>query len=821
MISIPERSSSLAPLRHSLVTEPPDWFVNLVKQHTGLSGHYAAQLLWQRGIQTPEQIAGFLDPQLYHPASPFEFGQEMQWAVQRLQQARINQEVVAIWGDFDADGITATAVLWEGLGQFFTPHQQLCYYIPNRLTDSHGLARAGIERLAAQGCQLIVTCDTGSTNLAEVLYAQQLGLDVIITDHHTLPASRPPVVAIINPRYLAAEHPLAHLSGVAVAYKLVEALYETLPEVPQQPISQLLDLVAIGLIADLVQLSGDCRYLAQRGIEQLQQHRSENGPSTRPGVTRLLELCKKSGDRPTDISFGLGPRINAVSRIQGDAHFCVELLTSQDEQQCRQLAEATELANARRKSLQREVVQQVKEKLAQLDLSTTSVIVLADPQWPVGVLGLVAGQIAQEYNRPTILLTMEDWTAEFLGQAQIPDSERVIPIAKGSARSVNQIDLYQLVKDQEHLLHRFGGHPFAAGLSLPVENIPLFSEAINRQLRQQDWAISTTPSLSIEADLVVTVAELGKDLFRELKLLEPCGMGNPVPKLLIRNCWFERTWHRNLQDLQGNKVSYIKTEFEIRDDSTPVGFSGVWWGHYKEELPPGPCDAIVELDYNSYENPRKNQRPHYEVRLLAVYPASQELQLRRASDQIDWVLDWRGVQPEANLAEAGMAESQDNQPFPLLITQCPATWGELQAWFRRALQESQTLAIAYSAPNFAPPHTIWQQLIGIAKYLSRTGQSATRNQLQEKLGIGDRPLQLGFKILRHLGFSVTYNDHQFQFEWTPTPDHAALEAEVSEAIEQFLEAIREEQFRRQYFYQVPLSTLKAMAYQTALIHQRG
>ncbi|NJP12422.1 MAG: single-stranded-DNA-specific exonuclease RecJ, partial [Leptolyngbyaceae cyanobacterium RU_5_1] len=385
---------------------PPAWFVQRVKQHMPSAANYAAQLLWQRGIRGAAQLAGFLNPADYQPASPFAFGQEMEWAVERLQRARTNHEIVAIWGDFDADGVTATAVLWDGLGQFFTPQKTLVYSIPNRLTESHGLSRQGIDGLHSKSVHLIVTCDTGSTNLAEIEYARGLGMDVIVTDHHTVPSDRPPVIAILNPRYLPTDHPLATLSGVAVAYKLMEALYEILPEVPQKPLEQLLDLVAIGLIADLVELKGDCRYLAQRGIEQLQKQ-SNPITATRPGVAKLLEFCKRSGDRPTDISFGLGPRINAVSRIQGDAHFCVELLTSQDVSLCTTLAEATELANARRKALQRDVVQHVTTRLAQLDLSTTSVIVLADQQWQPGVLGLVAGQIAQEYGRPTILLSIE------------------------------------------------------------------------------------------------------------------------------------------------------------------------------------------------------------------------------------------------------------------------------------------------------------------------------------------------------------------------------------------------------------------------------
>ncbi|MCY7322461.1 MAG: single-stranded-DNA-specific exonuclease RecJ, partial [Phormidesmis sp. CAN_BIN36] len=729
-----------------------------------------------------EQLAGYLNPDDYQPVSPFEFGQEMHWAVDRLQQAHQAGETIAIWGDIDADGVTATAVLWDGLGQFFTQNQQLFYYIPNRLTESHGLSHRGISLLNEKGCRLIVTCDTGSTNLAEIDYANGLGIDVIVTDHHTLPTQRPPVKAIVNSRYFPKDHPLASLSGVAVAYKLVEALYETLPEVPREPLNHLLDLVAIGLIADLVELKGDCRYLAQKGIQQLQTH-SQRQPSeqTRPGITRLLELCKRTGDRPTDISFGLGPRINAVSRIQGDAHFCVELLTSRDIQRCCELAEATELANSRRKALQKDVAQQVADKLAHLDLSTTSVIVLWDEQWSAGVLGLVAGQIAQEYGRPTILLTTE--------QNSI-DSVQTPALARGSARSVNQIDLYQLVKDQEHLLHRFGGHPFAAGLSLNVENLPLFTQAINQRLRQQIGDIDTIAP-SIQADLKVTVQELGAELYRELRLIEPCGMGNPIPKLLIQDCWFKIGKHRNIQDWKGQKIRYIQTLFKIGDDSASASFPGVWWGHYSYEIPQGRCDAIVELENNTY-------RKQYEVRLVAVRPCIDSIQSRPT--QIDWIVDQR------------QGNSCDRSDY-LKVQTCPASWNELQAWFRRAIREQKVLAIAYPSPALNPPSEIWQTLIGIAKYLSRTGKTATRQQIYKQLEIGDRALKNGFLALKLLGFQVTYPEHSFQVTWEAVEASIVPQAQAK-TMQNFFAAVQEEQFQRQYFYQVPLSTIQKVAYQT-------
>lgn len=758
----------------------PHWFLEAIQQHVpdhpDHKGERVAQLLWQRGVQTSAQLPGFLNPDHYQPTSPFAFGPEMHLALQRLQQAHDQGETVAIWGDFDADGITATAVLWEGLGQFFTQNQNLFYTIPNRLRESHGLSRQGIEQLANQSCSLIVTCDTGSTNLEEINYAQELGIDLIVTDHHTLPEQRPNVAAIINPRSLDPDHPLFHLSGVAVAYKLMEALYQVLPE-PQQPVETLLDLVAIGLIADLVQLKGDCRYLAQRGLETLQ---AQLKTQSRPGVAELLRRCKKNGDRPTDISFGIGPRINAVSRIQGDARFCVELLTSQDQQHCQQLARETEWANTRRKALQKDIANQVKEKLAQLDLSTTSVIVLWDSQWPVGVLGLVAGQIAQEYSRPVVLLSTDALDSEVKPQMPV--------MARGSARSVNQIDLYQLVKDQGYLLDQFGGHPFAAGLSLPVENLPLFTEAINQQLRSQIPRLDQV----IQVDLVVTVAELGKALFQELKLLEPCGMGNPAPRLLIQNCWFEEVWNRNIKDPQGGKLRYIKTEFELWDHTATEGFPGIWWEHYKEDIPQGRCDVVVELDFNTSQK-------CYQVRLLAVrssLPAAQAMQ-PSPTIQPDWILDWRQSDPAP--AGAG-AESV------LCLQQSPGSWQEVRTWFQQAQQAGQKLAIAYPPVQPTEPLSIWEQLVGIAKYLQRTSHPATRQQFRDKLNISDACLQLGFQALPHLGFDVQLQGQALKITQQSQPAEASSTAQPQ--IDQFLAAVQEEQFRRQYFAQVPLRVLQ-------------
>ncbi len=562
----------------------------------------------------------------------------------------------------------------------------------------------------------------------------------------------------------------------------------------------------------------------------------------------MLELCKRSGDRPTDISFGLGPRINAVSRIQGSASFCVELLTSRDKKRCEELANLTEIANTRRKSLQKDVAKDAANKLAKLDLSTTSVIVLSDPQWPVGVLGLVAGQIAQEYGRPVILFSTEgsekiNENSPEMQFTSFLDSESPTlspsKIARGSARSANQIDLYQLVKDQAHLLHRFGGHPFAAGLSLPVENIPLFTDAVNQQLRQQ-YSTDSLTATPIQADLKITVSELGKDLFQELKLLEPCGMGNPAPKLLIENCWFENLWNQKIKDLKGQKVEYIKTEFTIRDESSDTGFPGIWWGHNQNEVPQGRCDVTVELDFNTYKS-------RYEVRLVSVQERTEDNQIN-SQTPIDWIVDWRNRNNDEELLGASTnLESQmpiDNLVYnsqkadrenSIVLKECPASWDELRIWFRQAQHTQKKLAIAYTLPPLVPPQQICQQLIGIAKYLSRTNKPVTRQQLRQKLGISDTSLQLGFKTLTYLGFQIHYRDRAFHIarqaetaQQQDALDHIPKPLLDSQSIQfsvpnspiaarfaaQFLAAVSEEQFRRKYFCEVPLSTIVSIARET-------
>ncbi|HEY9296849.1 MAG TPA: single-stranded-DNA-specific exonuclease RecJ, partial [Phormidium sp.] len=255
----------------------------------------------------------------------------------------------------------------------------------------------------------------------------------------------------------------------------------------------------------------------------------------------------------------------------------------------------------------------------------------------------------------------------------------------------------------------------------------------------------------------------------------------------------------NIKDAVGNKVTYIKTNFLIKDTSTKVGFPGIWWGHYKDEIPQGRCDAIAELDFNTYQK-------RYEVRLIAVRSCEENVDFFNHINQyqLDGILDWRDAE----------ISSLNTNYQPLIVRECPSNWDDLQLWFRQALQSQKQLAIAYPPPKEISPSQIWEDLVGIAKYLTRTGKTATPDQLQQKLGISDTCLYLGLETLAKLGFQVTNWDGQFQITNNQKLPSSNLDSKASEAIADFLAAVQEEQFRRQYFYEVTLSTIKSVVSRT-------
>ncbi len=822
-------------------SEPPDAFLAAVTALPAYSafgaasptasgaGCYLAQLLWQRGI-TIAQLPGFLDVDRYVPSPAAALGPELDRAVARLVLARDRRESLGIWGDIEVDGLVATALLLEGLEPWFGP---VAYGIPDRLTEGSGLTQSGLDALIADGAQVLLTMVVEPIALLEAAIAQ--GLTVIVIDglrDRPLGLADQPNLIAVRSRPLGREHPLGTLPGVALAYKLIEALREHLatpspssnttrqdqsppelgdlggqPNPVEVPKSQnpdpLLDLVAIGLIAQWVELRGDSRYLAQRGLTQLQQLMPGPTAATRrPGITALLQWCLRAGDRPMDRSLGLGPRINAISQIQGDARLCIELLTSRDPRASRRLAEQVELLNTRRKTIQRSLYAEVLARLPQRDRLSQPIIILAEIGWHLGVLGLVADQLVKDLDRPVILFNLfEDPTLKdpTLKDPTIKDPSTAPHwIAQGVAHSVDGLDLYPLLQDQADLLDRLS----PSGLSLSAANLPLFEARLSQQLRRQ---IADNQSADLTArptaDLQVTVADLGPNLFRDLKPLEPYGPGNPIPRLYLANCRFEQIRQANLKDFKGQKQRYIKTECHIRDRTVPLGFPAYWLGHYADELPQGLSDIIGELDFNS-------QRKRYELRLLHLRPAqSAATDPNRPTSNIPptQILDRRGPLTTNSLKSEAIPDNA------LILDRPPQTWADLTAWLHQSIVENRPLVLTYPTPHTPCPTPLQthHQLLGLAKYLSRTHESIAIDRLLQRLGMDDRLLPLAWDVLSDFGFDITVKSDRVEISWNQ--DQSPDIQRRSVAIDRWLEAIEDMLFQQHYFATMPLETIQLMA----------
>jgi len=728
-------------------TPAPADFVGEVKALHPAAGQFTAQLLWQRGIR---EVAAFLDWHQYCPSSPFDFP-EMSAAMARLQQAISQQEKVAIWGDFDADGVTATAVLWEGLHPFLREHL-VGFYIPNRLQEGHGLSAKGLEQLAQQGVSLIITCDTGCTNHPEIALARDLGIDVIVTDHHTLAPDPLGAVALINPRQLPSSHPFRSLSGVAVAYKFVEAVYETWPQQTAQPPESLLDLVVVGLIADLVELRAEARYLAQRGLEALANTR-------RPGLKALLDNCQRKGQQFTDISFGLAPRLNAVSRVVGHVTPLIHLLTTHDPAKAEKIVKTVEDSNDSRRQLQTAIASEAHQKVAQLDLSTARVIVLTDNNWAAGVLGIVANELVSTYGRPAILLQTDPATG----------------MAAGSARSEGTVDLYEALRSQQHLFVQFGGHPYAAGVRLKITDIPVLEAALNDYLLQQQGTAIAQP---LAIDLEVKLADLGMPLFRELKLLEPFGLGNPQPRLLVRQVHL-----KNLRDNRSKHNSLPYTTFDLVEPQTGTCFPATWWQHQVSDCPTARCDVVLEL---------QEWRGRVTANVVALQPSASTILTNAPIKLIEDFRDRPAAAP----------------PTGVRVDRCPTSAAEWQRWVDRAQAQQQPLILAYSTPAEPDPLSLWQSLVAQFKDASQRQHPLQRHQLLTTLALDEVCFGLAIEVFKTLGVEVQEQDHTLHCRWPP---QTCPTPETTAALEGFLGAIAEQQFRCRYFATAPVQCLENYA----------
>ena len=552
--------------------DPPNVHVpKVLREEVG--GHpLVAELLVRRGIETLKEARAFMNAETYTPCAPDALP-DMKRAQERLEKAIVSEEEILVWGDFDVDGQTSTALLVSALREL---GGRVSHHIPHRERESHGVNIPNLEKHLDRGAELVLTCDTGVASHEAIDFATDEGVDVIVTDHHDLPPDLPEARAIINPKRLPEGHVLRTLPGVGVAYKLAQALFGAAGKDPER----YLDLVALGIVADIAYQTGDTRYLLQRGLDVLRK-------AERPGIRAVMEeadVDPRATDEE-DIGYRIGPRLNALGRLS-DANIAVELLTTEDAVRAREIARELEDLNSRRRLLTDQVYEAATEQLrAKPELLGYAALVLYGQNWPAGVIGIVASRLVEDHYKPTVLLT--------------GGSEGEV---RGSARSIEGIDISQAIAAQKDYIGDFGGHPMAAGLSLAKSEIERFRTLLSRSIVEQRGEEELRPKL--EVDQYVDLDELTLELSDELRRLAPFGPGNAPVTLAVQGVRAKEVRTIGSKD-EHLKLRVSKEDQEVNGDG--LTREVLYWNASASDVPEGPFDLAVSISENRFRGERSVQ----------------------------------------------------------------------------------------------------------------------------------------------------------------------------------------------------------------------
>ena len=482
---------------------------------TGISP-VLANLLVQRGIDTLEKAKKFFNPQLSDLHDPF-LMKDMDKAVERVERAVRNREKIMVYGDYDVDGTTAVALVYKFLRQI--GHKDLLFYIPDRYTEGYGISTKGIDHAARKGATLIIALDCGIKAIEKVDYAKRKGVDFIICDHH-LPAEEiPRAVAVLDPKRADCSYPFDELSGCGVGFKLVQA-YCQKNGIPFQQIEPLLDLLAVSITSDIVPLVDENRILAHYGLLRLNASPSK-------GLLSIIKICGLDRHNITidDIVFKIGPRINAAGRMRMDendenaapsgGYAAVNLLIEGNESLAEEFGSVIDGFNQDRKCIDRSVTQEAHDFIeAHAELKAAKSTVIYNPRWMKGIVGIVASRLIETYYRPTVVLTMSNG------------------FVTGSARSVPGFDLYQAIESCSDLLENFGGHMYAAGLTMRPERVEEFTRRFNAYVEENIDPITLQPQVEIDSELFFS--NITPAFRRDLNRFQPFGPGNPAPVFVTR-----------------------------------------------------------------------------------------------------------------------------------------------------------------------------------------------------------------------------------------------------------------------------------------------
>jgi len=524
-----------------------------------------ADLLLARGYQDVESAKTFLNPSLTQLHDPF-LMLGMPEAVTRLQRAIENQEKILIYGDYDVDGTTGTAVLLRALRMLGATAG---YHVPHRFTEGYGIQQPALEKAVSDGYKLVVSVDCGIRAHEPLHWARANGLDIIITDHH-LPdedEGAPPALAVLNPNQHGCKYPDKNLAGVGVAFKLVHALFRERGR--EAVVPGFLKMVAIGTVADVAKLVGENRAIVALGLSDLPR-------AANHGLRALIEIagCGEDSEMTAyDLGFRIGPRINAAGRMDA-ARAVVELFEANEKEEARRLAEHLDTRNRERMEAQREIFNRAIEEFENsgTDLNLCYAAVIAGDGWHRGVIGLAASKIAERLNRPCVVISLDG------------------DIGHGSARSIEAYHLFDGLTSCRDLLDKFGGHSHAAGLSIRRERIEDFRRRLNEHAASCLTEDDLAPTLRIDAEL--PARELGFQFSQDLRALEPFGAGNPRPVFVTRN-------FRVLSEPQIIKEQHLKLRV-AGADNRPL--EAIWWRGVEEAETPPQVDARIDLAYEFEAN---------------------------------------------------------------------------------------------------------------------------------------------------------------------------------------------------------------------------
>ncbi len=539
------------------------------------------QLLYNRGLLSSLQVERFLHPELVGLHDPFLMC-GMDSAVERIYRALREEELIGVYGDFDVDGLTAAALLSEVLE---SPYLQghVVTYLPHRAKEGYGLNPEAVRKLAEMGVRLLITADCGIGADREVRLATELGMDVIVTDHHRISDGIPPAFVVLNPRREGCPYPCKDLAGVGVTFKLAEALLARVWDLEEarRRLEPQLELVALGTVADLAPMLGENRLLVRLGLQQLNR-------SSRPGLRALISVAGLDGRIiDTDvIAFGLAPRLNAAGRM-GDARLSLELLTSLSGSEAGRMAAQLETANRDRQTATSTAIGGAREELGRLVELPPAIVLAGD--YPAGIVGLVASKLAEEFQRPAFVI------------------ERGETESRGSGRGVAGFDVVRALAESSELLIRFGGHAQAGGFALPTSMIEVVKARLEGSARGQLGEAAPRRELLLEASL--WLGEVGPAVYQDLTLLEPYGTGNPRPLFFS-----SRVQVRDARVVGGNHL-----KLWLVDDSGTSSAIGFGMGTEKYHF--ARAGATVDCAYTISRNER-NGTVGYEMVLKELRPST-------------------------------------------------------------------------------------------------------------------------------------------------------------------------------------------------------